>query len=489
VRPPRASVAAVLLLAACSRARPARVAIQLPTDIRSLDPNQSVEQVTDAVLVNVFEPLVGFDENLQIEPVLAESWEQASAERWRFRLRRGVRFHDGTPLTAGLVRDALLALQSNPQLEASQFLSPIREIAAPDDATLDIVTVEPRAILASLPLVYVAKPSEPGAFPPLQGTGPYRIERWEPGATVELSRWEGYRGALPAVRKAVFHPAPAGGPSLAEIEDGSADIVYDVAAERAATAAAGVHILRRPGLTVFYLGLDVAKRADNPLADPRVRRALHLALDREELVREAWGGMAAVASQPVAPLVFGYNTSIAAPRRDTTQAVRLLAEAGYPRGFTTRLTVSQARLDLARLIKSQWHEVGVMLEIQSVPRSEVDRLAAAGRAPVYLLGWDCSTGEAGEAYEFLLHTPDDRYGRVNYGRYSNAALDRIAEANSAILDPLKRRRMLEDAAALVMDDLPMLPLFVSEEIYGVRDGIRFQPRADNQVRLAAISFD
>jgi peptide/nickel transport system substrate-binding protein len=486
----RAWALPALLLAACQaggRARE-RVVIQLSADIRGLDPNESVEQATDAVLINVFEPLVGLDENLRAEPLLAESWEQASGERWRFRLRKGVVFHDGTPLTAVLVRDALLAVKGNPQLEASQFLSSVREIVVYDDSTLDIVTVEPRAILSSLPFVYVAKPNAPGAFPPLLGTGPYRIDSWQPGVRVVLARWERYRGALPAVREAVFHPPPEGGDSLAALEDGTADIPYDIAAERAARPAPGVRIVRRPGLTVFYLAFDLAPRPDNPFRDLRVRQALHLALDRQDLVQRVQVGMAAVASQPVAPPVFGFNTRISEPRTDLATATQLLAEAGYRDGFRTRLVISSARLDLAQLVAKQWRRVGVELEIEGVPAADVDRVAARG-VPIYLLGWDCSTGEASEAYEFLLHTPDERYGRGNYGGYSNRALDSIAEVNSAILDPQKRRRMLEEAASLVMHDLPILPLFVTEEIYGVRDGIRFRPRVDNLVRLAGVSFE
>jgi peptide/nickel transport system substrate-binding protein len=219
-----------------------------------------------------------------------------------------------------------------------------------------------------------------------------------------------------------------------------------------------------------------------------VRHALHLALDREEIVQRVYKGMAAVASQPVAPPVFGFNTRLPAPRPDLSAAARLLAEAGYARGFRTRLVISTARLELARLIAKQWRRVGVELGIDGVPSADVG-LVAAGGVPLYLLGWDCSTGEASEAYEFLLHTPDARYGRGNYGRYSNTVLDSIAEVNSAILDPLKRRRLLEEAASLVMHDLPILPLFVSEDIYGVREGIRYRPRTDNQVRLAAVSFE
>lgn len=488
------AVAAVAALIAGACAQPPRrlrdkVGILLPSDVRSLDPNAIVEQATDAVLVNVFEPLVGLDENLRPEPVLAESWEQASAERWRFRLRRGLRFHDGTPLTAGLAREALLAVQRDQRLEASQFLSFVREIAAPDDLTLDIVTSEPRAILASLPFVYVAKASPPGAFPPWQGTGPYRIRRWEPGVGVELESWVGHRGPQPAVREAVFGPAPQSGDSLASLSDGSADIVYNLDAERATAPPAGIRILRRPGLTVFYLAFDVRPRPGNPFHDLRVRRALHLALDREQLVQQAYKGMAAVASQPVAPLVFGFNPQLSAPRRDTQAARRLLAEAGYARGFGTRLDISSARLSLARLIRSQWHEVGVNLALNGLPAEEVDRVAAAGQSPIYFLGWDCSTGESSEAYEFLLHTPSERYGRGNYGGYSNPALDQIAETNAAILEPMQRRRALEQAAALVMADVPILPLVVSEAIYAVREGVRFRPRADNQVRLTAISFE
>jgi peptide/nickel transport system substrate-binding protein len=127
------------------------------------------------VLSNVYEPLVDLDANLRPLPVLARSWENPQPERWRFRLRPDVRFHDGTPLTAEAVRTAIEALRAGAApAEAAQFLNQVREVAVVDPLTLDLVTREPRALLASLSFFHVTKPNAAGRFPPFAGTGPYR---------------------------------------------------------------------------------------------------------------------------------------------------------------------------------------------------------------------------------------------------------------------------------------------------------------------------
>jgi peptide/nickel transport system substrate-binding protein len=235
---------------------------------------------------------------------------------------------------------------------------------------------------------------------------------------------------------------------------------------RSARRAARRHrIPCRPGLTVFYLAFDVRPRPGNPFHDLQVRRALHLALDREQLVQQAYKGMAAVASQPVAPLVFGFNPQLPAPRRDTQAARRLLAEAGYARGFGTRLDISSARLNLARLIRSQWHEVGVNLALNGLPAEEVDRVAAAGQSPIYFL---LIAARANPAKPTVLPTPPASATARQLRRLLDPASTRSPRTNAAILEPMQRRRALEQAAALVMADVPILPLVVSEAIYAVR---------------------
>jgi peptide/nickel transport system substrate-binding protein len=118
----------------------------------------------------------------------------------------------------------------------------------------------------------------------------------------------------------------------------------------------------------------------------------------------------------------------------------------------------------------------------------VYRLAVAGKSDVFLIGWDCSTGEASEFYEFCLHTPGGQYGKGNYGGYSNPEVDAIAETNAAMLDQRTRRRLLQKAAVIVMEDLPVLPLWVRDDVYGVRSELTFPLRADAAVRVADVRY-
>jgi peptide/nickel transport system substrate-binding protein len=485
-----ALLALALVAAACSTAKPRKdsLTILLDDDILSLDPNREIEQVTDSVLSNVFEPLVGFGQELEARTMLAESWEHPEPERWRLRIRRGVSFHDGVPLTPELVRDALLHIKDAPSEEAAQFLGDVREIAVAPDNSVDIVTAQPRAILANLPGLYIAKRNSASDFPPLVGTGPYRLTAWKPGERVVLERWPGYRGPAPAFREVVFEPVPDGAERVARLRAGRADIAYEVPRDAGAREPPGVRFLTRPGLTVFYLGFNLRDVPTNPFRDLRVRQALHLAIDREQLLERGLMGEGAVATQPVAPAVFGYDPDVPRPRHDPESARRLLAEAGHPHGFRARLDMAAARLPVAGVLREQLQAVGVALDLNPLEADGVYQLAEAGKSDLYLVGWDCSTGEASEFYEFGLHTPAGQYGKGNYGGYSNPTLDHIAETNGAILDQRARRRLLQKAAVIAMEDLPVLPLWVRDDVYGVRADLTFRLRADAAVRLADVRW-
>lgn len=493
--PPRRSRSAGLLVLAavasgCSAAPPRKdtLTVLLSGDILSLDPNREIEQVTDSVLANVFEPLVGFDQELEARTILAASWEHPSPERWRLHLRRGVTFHDGAPLTPELVRDALLRLKDAPSEEAAQFLSEVREIAVGPENSVDIVTAQPRAILASLPGLYITKPNAASDFPPLVGTGPYRLAAWKPEEQVVLERWPGYRGPAPAFRSVVFVPVPDGAERVARLADGRADIAYAVPPEEGRREPPGVRFLSRPGLTVYYVGFNLRPSPTNPFRDLRVRQALHIAIDREQMLERGLAGKGAVATQPVAPAVFGYDPDVPRPLHDPVRARQLLAEAGHPRGFHARLDLATARLPVARVLQEQLRAVGVVLDLNPLERDGVYQLAAAGKSDLFLIGWDCSTGEASEFYEFCLHTPAGQYGKGNYGGYSNPTIDGIAETNGAILDQRARRRLLQKAAVIAMEDLPVLPLWVRDDIYGVRADLTFRLRADAAIRLADVRW-
>ncbi len=473
---------AVALLGACSPRSHGggSVTILLTEDILGLDPNKDAESITQSVLYNAFEPLVGFDENLGIRTILAESWEHPQPERWRFRIRRNVRFHDGTPLTAALVRDALLHVRDTRELEASDYMSQVRDVVAVDATTVDIVTREPRGLLANLAPVYVTKADASGA---LVGTGPYRIREWRKRERIVLDRSADYWGTPPDFDTATFVPVPAAKERLALLADGSADIAYEVPPDMARQSLPGVNIVRRSGVTSYYIGLNLRKAGDNPFADVRVRRAVHLAIDRAAIVEQVLGGAGRILTQPIPPSVFGYNPRLPEPQRDLDGARALLAAAGHPKGFATRLDFAASRVATARIIQQSLREIGVDVALNPLQGNGVYDVAKAGHSAMFFVGWSLTSGEASEFYEFCLHTPTDKLGFNNYGDYSNARIDHVAETNAAVLDQRERQRLLQDAAVVVMEDLPVLPLYVADDVYAHRARVRFTARADGEIHL------
>ena len=475
------------MLAACSSPQPPHdsLTILLTADVRSLDPNAEVEHVTDSVLSNVYEPLVDLDEGLQPRPVLAESWEHPQPERWRFRLRKNVRFHDGSPLTAETVRSAIEGVRRAPaDSEASQFLNDVRDVVVVDAGTVDIVTQGPRALLANLSFLHVTKPNAAGAFPPLAGTGPYRLKERKEGQYVSMERWDDYWGPRPEFGFAAFEPVASPEERLARVERHEADIAYAIPPELASVPRPGVRIARGAGLTVMYLGFGMAPRPDNPFTDRRVRKAFHLAIDRNEVLRRVLHNTGAVPTQPVAPRVFGFNPDLTAPPYDPAESRRLLAEAGHAKGLHVRLDYPHGREPAARLVQEQLGRVGVRVELVGLDRGVL--WERASRSSLFVAGWDCSTGESSEFFQFCLHTPRDSYGAANYGGFSHARIDEIVETNAAVLDQRQRQALLQEAAGIVMDELPVLPLYVEDDIFALRTGLTFPARADNALRLGEV---
>jgi peptide/nickel transport system substrate-binding protein len=228
----------------------------------------------------------------------------------------------------------------------------------------------------------------------------------------------------------------------------------------------------------------MAARPGNPFTDRRVRQAFHLAIDRHELLRRVLHGTGAVPTQPVAPRVFGFNPELLAPAYDPGSSRRLLAESGHGKGLRVRLDYPHGREPAARLLQEQLARVGVTVDLSGLDRGVL--WERASRSSLFFAGWDCSTGESGEFFQFCLHTPRDSYGAANYGGFSNQRIDEIVETNAAVLDQRRRQALLQEAAGIVMEELPVLPLYVEDDIFALRTGLTFPARADNALRLVEV---
>lgn len=477
--------AALLALVACRERpkppppRPLRIGLYVAP--ASFDPHERNEFVTFAVLSNLYEGLTTLSPSLRVEPALAERWYNIDERTWRFRLRHGAVFHDGRPLTAS---DVVFSLQRARRLPTSEFKSylaaveSVREVAADE---VEIVTQRPNAVLlARLAFVLIVPKDSPSPIQKPVGTGPFRAA--DPIGTdlVRLVAFDRHWNGKPPqgeVDMVVVRDADR----TRALLDGRVDLLLEVNPSQVdAIRAAGLRVVSNPGPSVDVLQMRVDAP---PFKDPRVRRAVSLALDRKTLVERELLGYGSPAGQLVSRNVFGFDPALEALPQNLGAARRLLTEAGYRAGLDVDLEF-QHTLAIDGVVQ-QLREAGFRVE----PRPQnwhvlIDRLAKREVRFAYL-ALVSDSGEAGDLFDSTLHTRDEAhgFGDSNESGYSNSALDAMIEASGRTARLDERRRILQGCMRLVMQDMPLVPVYERNLIWGVRPGVAFEPRADGRVVL------
>ncbi len=468
----------------------------------SLDPQLHFDDVSSMVLDNVFDTLVRFDSSLRLTSGLALRWINPDDRTWRFFLDPAARFHDGSPVTAHDVKFSLDRVRSLPGSEITGFARHIVETRVVDDHTIDVATDTPIAILNSLGFIavmsqrHVAKAGDDVGERPL-GSGPYRFVSWEKGKRNVLEASPHHARRLP-VRRAEFLIAPNDSAVLAAVANQQVDLAvllrWSLRDELERRKRPGQRVVSAPGLGVFYLALNVrpevwGRRGKNPLADVRVREALSLAIDRTELAQDGVRGAGHAASQLVVPPVFGYDPSLRGDRHDPAAARRLLAEAGHKALRLDLLARSDRDHAVEELLLRQWSRAGIGGSVVSVKTEEYQPALDAGRFEASIQGFACTSGDAGELLLFALRSrPPHGNGSGNIGDFSDSRLDQLSDENSKVFDPKRRLEMLQQALRLVAAERPLVPLFVSDDLYLVSDRIRWEPPVNGAVRVAQVSF-
>lgn len=489
-------LASLLAVAGCRRPDAVReLTLSLPYDLDTLEPGRRDRLSDFAVLSNLYEPLVTTDAGLTVRPCLAERWSNPDETTWVFDLRRGVRFHDGRPLTADDVVASFRRLLDEPvTLEAARHVGTIASIRALAPGRVEIRTRTPMPdFLNRVRFIHVVPASASRAE--LQaaavGTGPYRLVASVPGASVTLARFEGYWGRPPDVERAVVllnrQPADA----LADLLSGRAGFAQSNSRDAVVAGGHGGFVLRRVGsIAVKLLVVDVAGERSphvvggvNPFRDRRVREAIHVGIDRVRLV-ESLPAPAFPAWQLVPPFIFGYAPGLPRPEPDPARARALLAEAGHPGGFRATLHARRLLSDSVEPLRRELEGIGIRADVRTLPEAEFFAETEPGSGFVMgLTRFGCPTGDAANFFDTGLHSPrpDGSWGADNYARYSSPEVDELLERAARTLFPGRRRPMLERVMEIAMRDLPWIPLYVDEDVYVHRAGLEWQPRLDNYV--------
>ncbi len=526
LRRTRASAAAftltLALLSSVSLAGAAELRWSSPTDPQTMDPHAVNSAPVLGFLNNVYEGLVRRDKDMQIEGSLAESWEPLGADGWRFHLREGVTFHDGAEFTA---EDVLFSYEraSSEEADTSSWFAPVKEVKVVDDYTIDFLTHAPNPIfpdsIANFLImdkgwaetngaVRPAKEAETFATLNANGTGPFKLALREPGVETVLEANDGWWDEKAHnLTKATFLPIANPATAVAGLLSGQVDLINPVPVQDVG------RIEKQDGLTLhqgiearvimlgFGHGHDTLKYSKetsdrNPFQDARVREAVQKAISAEAVVDKIMRGNAEVASQLVSAQMKGFSE--AASDRigyDPEGAKALLAEAGYPDGFSFGLKCPNDRYindeSICKAIASMLAQAGLKADLNAMPVRNYWPELRAGNFDMYLLGWSPGTFDAEHPIRFLVTSRNDekKLGSWNFGGYSNARVDELLPQIQREIDPEQRQAMLDETATIIRDDVAYVPLHIQPLLWGSKSNIDLTQRADNFLMLRWITVN
>ena len=524
----RTLVATILLgLAAALPASAERLRWASQGDALSLDPHANNETMTLRFLANVYDALVTRDKNLKIVPWLATEWRVIEPTRWRFTLRRGVKFHDGGIMTA---QDVAFSIKraGSPTSGVSSHAAGIKAVEVIDDATLDIVTDAPRpTLLSQLTNIYVmdrawAERNNAIAvannnaglvgFTTLNenGTGAYRVKERVPDQRTVLVRnpdwWGTPAGNLTEI---VFTPIKQPSTRLAALLSGEVDLINPVPLQDVdrIKATEGLKVVEMVEIRTLYFGMNQAvdrlsTGQPNPFKDHRVREAVYRAIDIEAIKRVVMRGAASPTGLLVGPGVEGYDKALDVRLPyDPARAKALLAEAGFPDGFAFQLHCPNDRYvnDEAICVAAvaMLARVGLKADLLSTTKSIHFKKLQTEDVDMYMQGWAPNSYDAYEAFFYNLATreqdkPEVRLGEGqgtwNSGRYRNPEFDRLLLRIASETDLAKRHELILQAHKIYTGDIALIPLHQQWIAWGVRDAVSVVPLADDSVVLNWISM-
>jgi peptide/nickel transport system substrate-binding protein len=496
----RAAVLAGLALAACGTAaapeRELRVAMY--DDLASFDPHARNTVGAYEVLSTIYEPLVSLDRAMRPAPALAVSWETPDLLTWVFRLRPGVRFHDGSPLTAEDVAASLRRSLSDERLEMRSYLSGVAEVTARGLNAVVVRTLRPNAQLASrlhFVLIVPRGSTAESLARRANGTGPYAVAGWAP-SSLTLQRNESYWGHPPGFTRVRIDFGIASATAAEAIAEERYDVLDATQrAEEAARRSTHYRIVEQENIFLRHLAFDVGRErtpfcpgTTNPFRKREVREAVSLALDRDRLAATAGAG-ARPANQLVPREVFGHDPRLPRLEPDPGRARALLGRAGFANGFD--VVLHRGGFGAAsELVKAQLADVGIRVRIESLQSAAFFDALKARKLSFWIVASGCPTGDGLELLETSFHSPGpEGLGVDNYGGYRSPDLDRGILEAGGLFDMRTRQVAVQGLLERVLEERVWIPLYHDRGALLLVKGLLYEPRADGYLRLADLRRD
>ncbi len=475
----------------------------------SLDPHFHNVTQNNQMAHYIFDKLILQDSRQKLYPGLAESWKPLSDTVWEFKLRQGVKFHDGTPFTAEDVKFTIERIPNVPNSPSSFTgqVNAVKKVEIVDAHTVRIHTEKPAPLTPRnfAAFVIVSKKAAEGmatedfnSGKAAIGTGPYKLVKWDRGDRIIYERNEDYWGVKPEWKKLIVRVISNDGTRVAALKSGDVDLINFVppADVKHLEKDSKVTLSKSPSTRIIFLHLDsdrdetpmitdnAGNKIKNPMKDVRVRKALSMAINRKAIAARIMDGLAIPAAQMLPEGYEGTSKTLKPQEYDPKGAKALLAEAGYPEGFKITLHGPNDRYvndgDIAQAVAQMLTKVGVKTEVITMPKAVYFGRASALEFSFMLLGWATDTGEHSNCVSALLHTYDKEkgFGPSNRGRYSNPVVDQKLEEALVTVDPEKHNELLVESVEAAMTDVGLIPIHFQVSVWGTKKGLTYNGRTD-----------
>ena len=456
------------------------------TDVQSLDPQIQNDTTSEQVVKMLYNTLLKFQDDGTVVGDLAESWSVSEDKlTWTFNLKQGVKFHNGKELTSADVKatfDRALNAEAG-GLRTTEIIKMFTAVEAPDPYTVTITTDGPYGPMESLmcnmslgimDADYIEQygldlgTSAEGE----NGTGPFKVVSWERDQEIVVERFDDYFGTPAKLQTVVYTVIPEAASRVIALETGEVDVIDKPTDEDLARLEADTEnftVLRKPTISqrLFRFGCN-----DPIISNTKVRQAIVYAIDRQAIIDALFTGSAYPSTAPLAPVTFGYS-DLGEIEQDLELAKSLLAEAGYPDGFDTKIITTeryQNGIELAEIISQQLAEIGINAEIEvwewsalsaswnGITADEVDQ-------PIFIMGAGPSMRDADGGLRGLYTTSETGLNDRNYGFYSNAEVDALIEQGMQETDQQKRVEIYKEAMEILYREDPVA--FWLFDMYGL----------------------
>jgi peptide/nickel transport system substrate-binding protein len=491
-------------------------------DVLTLDPHSQNHATTNAILQHSYESLVRYNAKYEVEPALATKWTYLSPTQVRFELRKGVKFHDGTPFTADDVVFSFGRIRQ-PQGTMAIYVAGVNEVKKIDDHTVDFILSAPNPVMLrnAVSFFIMSKAwaeknktantqdyknkEENFASRNVMGTGSFKITGWTPEQRVTMTRNDAWWDKSTSnVKDVVYTPIKSDPTRVAALLAGDVDLLTDLPTQDVGRLRtdAKLKVLDGPEVRTIYLAPDMGSpelkysniKGKNPLADKRVRQALSLAIDRAAIQRSTMRGLSIPAALLVAPGVNGYDEALDKPAPVSVDAAKkLLADAGYADGFEVRLNCPNNRYvndeEICQNVVAMWARIGVKAQLAAENMATFIQKVQNFDTSIYLLGWGVATYDAQYSLQSLVRTrTTGADGNFNFGKASDATVDRLVDAMKTETDVAKRNALIRDALVRTRDEALVIPIHHQMRPWAMKAGVTTIHRSDDrpEVRFTTV---